>query len=160
MRRTPDISNTVKSQHLRPRTKGGVLWDDHPCLSRDPPTFSREQLLDSTAAARQHVSLHHKQQRKADLLSLIDPPAAQTLRSPPPPPPPPHTQPPPRRGPAHSLGLTWICSRLGVPSPGSRSGPDALQRILTTSPRHRQAALTRSLGLGRRSPPQSSQTGC
>ncbi|CAF89175.1 unnamed protein product, partial [Tetraodon nigroviridis] len=32
-------------------------------------------------------------------------------------------------------------------------------RILTTSPRHRQSALTRSLGLGRRSPPQRSQTG-
>ncbi|TWW65870.1 hypothetical protein D4764_21G0007700 [Takifugu flavidus] len=75
------------------------------------------------------------------------------------PPPPPPGQPPPGRGPAHSLGLTWICSRLGVPSPGSRSGPDALQRILTTSPRHRQAALTRSLGLGGRSPPQRGQTG-
>lgn len=34
-----------------------------------------------------------------------------------------------------------------------------LQRILTTSPRHRQAALIRSLGLHRRSPPRWESNG-
>lgn len=162
MKRSADIGKTVNHNMSVFWTKGCALSSDHPCLRRDPPAFSREQLLDSTAAARQHVSLHHKQQRKRlYCLSSIHrqhkhsaaaaAPGCRRRRT---------RSPPGRgRGPAHSLGLTWICSRLGVPSPGSRSGPDALQRILTTSPRHRQAALTRSLGLGRRSPPQRSQTG-
>lgn len=83
MKRSADVGKSVNHNMSELLDKRLRRMQPASMFARDPPAFSRQQLLDSTAAARQHVSLHHKQQRRAALLSPIDPPAAQTLRSPP-----------------------------------------------------------------------------